>query len=114
MKETNNKNLCCSQIKKYLRAAQKLLLLFCAGHWNKQKYFDAFSLLWDDTKSTNCPERAGFAKARYEEFFLFLFTATTFKKGSTKCRPIEFVPSVIVDGLLKGKKIRAPVFVVGV
>jgi hypothetical protein len=36
MKETNNKNLCCSQIKKYLRAAQKLLLLFCAAHWNKQ------------------------------------------------------------------------------
>ncbi len=35
-------------------------------------------------------------------------------KGSTKCRPIEFVPSVIVDGLLKGKKIHAPLFVVGV
>jgi hypothetical protein len=35
-------------------------------------------------------------------------------KGSTKCRLIEFVPSVIVDGLLKGKKIRAPLFVVGV
>jgi hypothetical protein len=31
MKETNNKNLCCSRINKYLRAAQKLLLLFCAA-----------------------------------------------------------------------------------
>ncbi len=71
IKETNNKNLCCSQIKKYLRAAQKLLLLFCAAHWNKQKYFDAFSLLWDDTKSTNCPGRADFAKARYMKSFSF-------------------------------------------
>jgi hypothetical protein len=24
-----------------------------------------FSLLWDDNKRSNCPERAGFAKARY-------------------------------------------------
>ncbi len=55
MKETNNKNSCCSQTQKYFCAAQKSLLLFCAVHWNKQKYFDAFSLLWDDTKSTNCP-----------------------------------------------------------
>jgi hypothetical protein len=63
MKETNIKNLCCSRITKYFRAAQKPLFLFRAAHWNKQKYFDAFSLLWDDTKSTNCPGRAGFAKA---------------------------------------------------
>jgi hypothetical protein len=69
MKETNNKNLCCLQIKKYVRAAQKLLLLFRAVHRNKQKYFAAFSLLWDDTKSTNCPGRAGFAKARYMKSF---------------------------------------------
>jgi hypothetical protein len=64
MKETNIKNLCCSQIIKYFRAAQKSLLLFRAVHRNKQKHFDAFALLWDDTKSTNCPGRAGFAKAR--------------------------------------------------
>ncbi len=38
-------------------------------HWNKQKYFDAFALLWDDTKSTNCPGGAGFAKARYMKSF---------------------------------------------
>jgi hypothetical protein len=69
IKETNNKNLCCSQTQKYFCAAQKSLLLFCAVHWNKQKYFDAFSLLWDDTKSTNCPGRAGFAKARYMKSF---------------------------------------------
>jgi hypothetical protein len=69
MKETNNKNSCCLQIKKYLRAAQILLLLFHAVHRNKQKYFNAFSLLWDDTKSTNCPGRAGFAKARYMKSF---------------------------------------------
>jgi hypothetical protein len=69
MKETNNKNLCCLQVKKYLRVAQKLLLLFCAAHRNKQKYFDAFSLLWDDTKSTKYPGRAGFAKARYMKSF---------------------------------------------
>ncbi len=73
MKETNNKNLCCSWIKKNLHAAQKLLLLFCAAHWNKQKYFNVFSLLWVDTKSTNCPGRAGFAKARYMKSFSFLF-----------------------------------------
>jgi hypothetical protein len=77
MKETNNKNSCCSQIKKYLCAAQKLLLLFCAAHWNKQKYFDAFSLLWDDTKSTNCPGRAGFAKARYMKSFSLFKTPLT-------------------------------------
>jgi hypothetical protein len=69
MKKTNNKNLCCLQIKKYLRAAQKLLLLFCAARRKKQKYFDAFSLLWDDTKSTKCPGRAGFAKAWYMKSF---------------------------------------------
>ncbi len=73
MKETNIKNLCCSRMIKYFRAAQKSLLLFCAAHGNKQKYFDAFALLWDDTKSTNCPGRADFAKARYEEFFLNQF-----------------------------------------
>ncbi len=65
MTETNNKKLCCSQIIKYFLAAQKSLLLFCAAHRNKQKYFDSFSLLWDDTKRSNCPGRAGFAKARY-------------------------------------------------
>jgi hypothetical protein len=65
MKETNIKNLCCSRIIKYSHAAQKSLLLFCAVHRNKQKYFDAFALLWDDTKGTNGPGRAGFAKARY-------------------------------------------------
>ena len=65
MKETNNKNLCCSGILKYFHAAQKSPLLFCAAHWNKQKYFDAFSLLYDDTKRSNCPGRVGFAKARY-------------------------------------------------
>ncbi len=69
MKETNIKNLCCSQIIKYFRGAQKSLLLFHAAHRNKQKYFNAFALLWDDTKSTNCPGRAGFAKARYMKSF---------------------------------------------
>ncbi len=69
MKETNNKKLCCSRIIKYFCAAQKSLLLFCAAHWNKQKYFDAFALLWDDTKRSNCPGRAGFAKARYMKSF---------------------------------------------
>ncbi len=69
MKETNNKNLCCSGIIKYFRAAQKLPLLFCSAHWNKQKYFDAFSLLYDDTKRSNCPGRVGFSKARYMKSF---------------------------------------------
>jgi hypothetical protein len=69
MKETKNKNLCCSGIIKYFRAAQKSPLLFHAAHWNKQKYFDAFSLLWDDTKRSNCPERVGFTKARYMKSF---------------------------------------------
>ena len=69
MKETNIKNLCCSRIIKYFRAAQKSLLLFCAVHWNKQKYFNAFALLWDDTKRSNCSGRAGFAKARYMKSF---------------------------------------------
>ncbi len=51
-----------------------LLLLFHAAHQNKQKIFQhIFLALEDDTKSTNCPGRAGFAKARYEEFFLYLF-----------------------------------------
>jgi hypothetical protein len=36
MKETNIKNLCCSQIIKYFRAAQKPLFLFRAAHRNKQ------------------------------------------------------------------------------
>jgi hypothetical protein len=71
MKETNIKNSCCSQIIKYFCAAQKSLLLFCAAHRNKQKYFNAFALLWDDTKSTNCPRRVGFAKARYMKSFSF-------------------------------------------
>jgi hypothetical protein len=75
MKETNNKNSCCSQIQKYFHAAQKSLLLFCAKHRNKQKYFDAFSLLWDDTKKSNCPGRAGFTKARcMKSFSLFYQT----------------------------------------
>jgi hypothetical protein len=69
MKETIIKNLCCSQIIKYFHAAQKSLLLFCAAHQNKQKYFNAFALLWGDTKSTNCPGRAGFAKARHMKSF---------------------------------------------
>jgi hypothetical protein len=74
MKETNKKNLCCSQIIKYFCAVQKSLLLFHAAHQNKQKYFDAFALLWDDTKRSNCPGRAGFAKARYmKSFSLFLY-----------------------------------------
>jgi hypothetical protein len=72
MKETNIKNLCCSQIIiKYFRAAQKSLLLFRAAHRNKQKYFDAFALLWDDTKRSNFPRRAGFAKAKYMKSFSF-------------------------------------------
>jgi hypothetical protein len=71
MKETNIKNWFCSQKIKYFCAAQKSLLLFCAAHRNKQKYFDAISLLCDDTKSTNCPGRAGFAKARYMKNFSF-------------------------------------------
>jgi hypothetical protein len=69
MKETYNKNLCCSKIIKYFCAAQKSLLLFCAAHWNKQIYFDTFALLWDDTKRSNYPGRAGFAKARYMKSF---------------------------------------------
>jgi hypothetical protein len=69
MTETNIKNLCCSRIIKYFCAAQKSLLLFCAAHPNKQKYFNAFALLWDDTKRSNCPGRAGFAKTRYMKSF---------------------------------------------
>jgi hypothetical protein len=65
MKEANVKNLCCSGIIKYFCAAQKSLLLFQAAQWNKQKYSNAFALLWDNTKRSNYPERAGFAKARY-------------------------------------------------
>jgi hypothetical protein len=68
-KETNIENLCCSLIIKYFRAVQKSLLLFRAAHRNKQKYFNAFALLWDDTKITNCPGRVGFAKARYMKSF---------------------------------------------
>jgi hypothetical protein len=74
MKETNIKNFCCSQIIKYFRAAQKSLLLFCAAHRNKQKYFNTFALLWDDTKRSNCPGRADFAKARYLKSFSFFFS----------------------------------------
>jgi hypothetical protein len=83
MKETNIKNLCYSQIIKYFCATQKSLLLFRAAHRNKQKYFDTFALLWDDTKRSNCPERAGFAKARYMKSFsisfcqIFFLTVTT-------------------------------------
>jgi hypothetical protein len=69
MKETNNKYSCCSRIITYFCAAQKSLLLFRAAHRNKQKCFDAFALLWDDTKSSNCPGRVGFAKARYMKSF---------------------------------------------
>jgi hypothetical protein len=72
MKETIIKNSCCSRIIKYVCAAQKSLLLFCAAHRNKQKYFNAFALLWDDTKNSNCPGRAGFAKARYMKSFSIL------------------------------------------
>ncbi len=72
VKETKIENLCSSRIIKYICAAQKSLLLFCAAHGNKQKYFDAFALLWDDTKRSNCPGRAGFAKARYMKSFSFL------------------------------------------
>jgi hypothetical protein len=73
MKETNNKNLGCSGIIKYFRAAQKSPLLFCAAHRNKQTYFNTFSLLWDDTKRSNCPGKASFAKARYMESFTSFF-----------------------------------------
>ena len=73
MKETNNKNSGCSRIIKYFHAAQKSLLLFRAAHWNKEKKFDPFALLWDDTKITNFPGRAGFAKARDMKSFSFLF-----------------------------------------
>ncbi len=53
-------------------------------HWNKQKYFDAFALLWDDTKRSNCPGRAGFAKARYMKSFSLKVQRNT--KGPThKC-----------------------------
>jgi hypothetical protein len=69
MKETNNKYSCCSRIIKYFCAAQKSLLSFRAAHWNKQKYFNTFALLWDDTKRSNCPGRAGFAKAWYMKSF---------------------------------------------
>jgi hypothetical protein len=73
MKETNHKKLCCSRIIIFFCAAQKSPLLFCAAHRNKQKYFDAFSLLWDDTKRSNCPGRVGFAKARYMKSFPLFF-----------------------------------------
>jgi hypothetical protein len=71
MKETNIKKLCCSRIIKYFCAAEKLQFLFRAAHRNKQKNFNPFSLLWDDTKSKNCPGRAGFAKARYMKSFSY-------------------------------------------
>jgi hypothetical protein len=86
MKETNIKNLCCSQIIKYFCAAQKSLLLFCAAHRNKLKYFNAFALLWDDTKSTNCPGRAGFAKARYmKSFSILLLGFITYLPTAVHC-----------------------------
>jgi hypothetical protein len=78
MKETYIKNLCCSQIIKYFCAAHKSLLLFRAVHRNKQKYFDAFALLWDDTKRSNCPGRAGFAKARYMKSFSYFIVSHIF------------------------------------
>jgi hypothetical protein len=81
MTETNNKNLCCSRIIKYFLAAQKSLLLFRAAHWNKQKYVDAFALLWDDTERSNCPGRAGFANARYMKSFSILFLQTNWTKS---------------------------------
>ncbi len=71
MKETNNKNSCCSGIIKYFCAAQKSPLIFHAAHRNKHKYFDAFTLLWDDTKKSNCPGGAGFADSRYVKSFPF-------------------------------------------
>jgi hypothetical protein len=78
MKETNIINLCCSQIIRYFCAAQKSLLLFCAAHQNKQKYFNAFALLWDDTKRSNGPGRAGFAKAGYTKNFSNFYPFTEF------------------------------------
>jgi hypothetical protein len=60
----NNKIFC---------AAQKSPLLFRAAHRNKKKYFDAFALLWDDTKRSNCPGRVSFAKARYMKSFPIIF-----------------------------------------
>jgi hypothetical protein len=54
-------------------AAQKSLILFCAAHRNKQKYFNTFALLWDDTKRSNCPGRASFAKARYMKSFSLIY-----------------------------------------
>jgi hypothetical protein len=88
MKETNNKNLCRSRIIKYFRAAQKSLLLFRAAHRNKQKYFDAFALLWDDTKRLNYSGRAGFAKARYMKSF-------SISKRSFFCKNKEFLLNFI-------------------
>ncbi len=79
MKETNIKNLCCSRIIKYFRAAQKSLLLFRATHRNKQKYFNAFALLWDDTKSTNYPGRAGFSKVRYIKSFSIMYLTKNYQ-----------------------------------
>jgi hypothetical protein len=73
MKERNNKHSCCSGIIKYFCAAQKSPFLFRAAHRNKQKYFYAFSLLWDDTKRSNCPGRAGFTKAMNMKSFSFFY-----------------------------------------
>jgi hypothetical protein len=90
MKETNIKNSCCSRIIKYFCAAQKSLLLFCAAHRNKQKYFGAFALLWDDTKRSNCPGRAGFAKARYMKSFSKKKVAIKIRET---CEKTMFTPS---------------------
>jgi hypothetical protein len=97
MKETNNKNSCCSGIIKYFCAAQKSSLLFCAAHWNKQKYFDAFSLLWDDTKRSNCPGRVGFSKARYMKSFPFLHTNSL---HSILCK-IGYVIQIVVHQFVR-------------
>jgi hypothetical protein len=59
------------------------------------------------------PKKKNFGPNRIQTI-LVMISFMTVIKGSTKCRPIEFVPSIIVDGLLKGKKICAPLFVVGV
>jgi hypothetical protein len=41
-KETNNKNLCCLRIKKYLRDAQKFLFLFRAALRNNKNILTNF------------------------------------------------------------------------
>jgi hypothetical protein len=92
MKETNYENLCYSRIMKYFWAAQKSLHLFCAAHQNKKKYFDSFALLWDDIKRSNCPGRAGFAKARYMKSFSFVFYLLTLYSS----RPASRLPGTLL------------------